>query len=107
MMFKDDRFRYPEVGPNSIRGEDSVLLHALYDKVAVCAARNLGYLYLYTHHGRNTFDKAHHYRIAAFGLAVHDLNERRDILRAAMPHYALPKPYMVVGRDGPAFELSD
>ena len=107
MMFKDDRFRYPEVARTQCAGEDSVLLHALCDEVAVCAARNLGYLYLYTHHGRNTFDKAHHYGIAAFGLAVHDLNERRDILRAAMRHYALPKPYMVVGRDGPAFALDD
>jgi glycosyltransferase involved in cell wall biosynthesis len=107
MMFKDDRFRYPEVGPYSRSGEDSALLHALCDAVAVVAARDLGHLYLYTYHGRNTFTKGHHYRMAAFGRSISDLKARRDTICAAMAHYPVAKPYLVVGRDGPAFGLDD
>jgi len=107
MMFKDDRFRYPEVGPYSRSGEDSALLHDLYDAVAVAAAKDLGHLYLYTFHGRNTFDKGHHYRMAACGRSISDLQARRDTICAAMAHYPVAKPYLVVGRDGPAFSLDD
>ena len=38
MLYRDDRLRYPENGPEARRGEDSVLLNALCDTVAVSAA---------------------------------------------------------------------
>ena len=107
MMFKDDRFRYPEAGPYARRGEDSVLLHSLCAAIVVAAAKDLGHLYLYTYHGRNTFDKDHHYHMAGFGRSVSDLQARSDTIRAAMAYYPVPKPYMVLGRDGPAFVLDD
>src|SRR5262249_10313121 len=65
VMFKDNRFRYPESGPFAQRGEDSALLYQIYDTVPVAAATGLGYLYLYNYHGRNTFDRDHHYRLGA------------------------------------------
>jgi glycosyltransferase involved in cell wall biosynthesis len=107
MMFRDDRFRYPETGPEARRGEDSVLLNALCDAVAVSAAKDLGHLYLYTYHGRNTFSQAHHSHMAAFGRSSSDIQGSLRTIRAAMAHYPVAKPYAVVGRDGPGFILDD
>ena len=107
MMFRDDRFRYPEAGEEARRGEDSVLLNALCDAVEVSAAKDLGHLYLYTYHGRNTFSRDHHYRMAAFGRSSSDIQGRLRTIRAAMAHYRVAKPYAVVGRDGPGFVLDD
>jgi glycosyltransferase involved in cell wall biosynthesis len=107
MMFRDDRFRYPETGPEARRGEDSVLLDALCDAVEVSAAKDLGHLYLYTYHGRNTFSRDHHYRMAAFGRSTSDIQGKLRTIRAAMAHYPIARPYAVVGREGQCFVLED
>ena len=107
MMFRDDRFRYPEAGPEARRGEDSVLLNALCEAVAVSAAKDLGHLYLYTYHGRNTFSREHHHHMAAFGRTSFEIQGKLRTIRAAMAHYPIAKPYAVVGRDGPGFVLDD
>ena len=107
MMFRDDRFRYPETGDEARRCEDSVLLNALYDTVAISAAKDLGHLYLYTYHGRNTFSRDHHHRMAGFGRTSLDIQGKLRTIRAAMAHYPIAKPYALVGRDGPGFVLDD
>ena len=107
MMQKDARFRYPETGPYARRGEDSVLLASLYDHVDVAALRGEGRLYLYTYHGRNTFDREHHRRLVMFSRSVAELAFEREVIRDAMAQYPVPRPYMVIGRDGPAFMLND
>ena len=107
MMFKDERFRYPESGPFAQRGEDSMLLYKIYETVGVVAAKDVGYLYLYTFHGRNTFDREHHYRMSLFSRSVSELEREKEVIRGAMAHYPVAKPYLAVGRDGPAFFLND
>jgi len=107
MMFKDGRFRYPESGPFAQRGEDSMLLYEIYQTVGIVAAKDVGYLYLYTYHGRNTFDREHHYRMGIFSRSVSELEREQAVIRSAMAHYPVAKPYLVVGRDGPAFFLND
>jgi len=107
VMFKDERFRYPESGPFAQRGEDSMLLYDIYDTGSVVAAKGMGYLYLYTYHGRNTFDSAHHYRMSMFSRSIAELENQREIIRGAMAHYPVPKPYLAIGCDGPAFVLND
>jgi len=107
MMVRDDRFRYPETGSFARRGEDSVLLAALCDTVAVSAAKDLGHLYLYTYHGRNTFGMDHHARMAAFGRSFLDLRAKLGVIRAAMAHYPIAKPYLLMGREGTGFVLDD
>ena len=107
VMYKDGRFRYPESGSLAQRGEDSVLLYQIYDTVPVFAAKGMGHLYLYTYHGRNTFDRDHHYRMSAFSRSVSDLQKAREVIRGAMAHYAVAKPYIAIGCDGPAFVLND
>ena len=107
VMFKDDRFRYPESGPFARRGEDSLMLNELYDAVPVVAAKAVGYLYLYTYHGRNTFNRDHHYGLRAFSRSVSELRRDSEVIRGAMSEYPVPKPYDVVGRDGLAFVVND
>lgn len=107
MMFKDDRFRYPESGPYALRGEDSAFLSTVCAAVPVAPLRGKGYLYLYTYHGRNTFPKEHHYRLSMFSLAVSDLRQREEAIRKAMMYYPVAKPFVVIGRDGPAFVLNE
>ncbi len=105
MMRKDDRFRYPESGASATRGEDSALLDQLWDAVPVASLVGKGYLYLYTYHGRNTFDREHHHRMSLFGRPIADLVRDEEVIRKAMRHYPVPKPYLVVGSDGPAYLL--
>ena len=107
MMERDSRYRYPETGPFTSRGEDSALLWSLYDRVRVVPVRGQGHLYLYTYHGRNTFDRDHHHRMALFSLSAGELTARRELIRAAMTQYPVPRPFVVIGRDGPAYMLND
>ena len=107
MMYADARFRYPESGPFARRGEDTALLNSLCDQVPVAGLRGQGHLYLYTYHGSNTFDREHHHRMAIFSRPVAQLVSQRDHICSAMVHYPVPRPYLVIGRDGPAFMLND
>ena len=84
-----------------------MLLKALCDTVAVSAAKDLGHLYLYTYHGRNTFGQDHHNRMAMFGRSSFDIQGKIPTIRAAMAHYPVAKPYTVMGRDGLGYVLDD
>lgn len=106
MLFKDDRFRYPEIGQYSQQGEDTIFLYSLYDSVPVIPFTGMGYLYLYTYHGRNTFSKEHHYRLSQFSPTAVELHQRAEKIRQAVTHYPIQKPVVVVGRDRPAFALN-
>jgi glycosyltransferase involved in cell wall biosynthesis len=103
MMHRDPRFRYPEEGVISRQGEDSVLLHMLYQNASVKPLIGAGHLYLYRFHGRNTFSREHHYNLANFRKPVAFLQAHQEILRSAVRSYTLPQPCYAVGREGPAF----
>jgi glycosyltransferase involved in cell wall biosynthesis len=96
LMYKDERFRYPESGPSAIRGEDDALIDQIYSYVDVADLSSFGYLYIYTYHGKNTFSKDHHARLAiqsSSGLEF--IRERRHALVQALDYYRLPMPYAV------------
>lgn len=107
MMRNDDRFRYPEDGPFARRGEDTMFLYALCDEVPVVPLHGAGHLYLYTFHGRNTFDRQHHHGLARCSITAAELEGRRDVVLSAMRNYPVPRPYAVIGRDGPAFTVNE
>lgn len=107
MAFKDRRFRYPESGPYVSRGEDSVFLHEIYRSVPVAPLSGMGYVYLYSYHGRNTFSKEHHYNLRRFSASRSRLNEKVETIRQALEYYPVPKPVTVLGSDGVAFVLND
>jgi glycosyltransferase involved in cell wall biosynthesis len=106
MMHRDERFRYPERGPAARQGEDSALLEALHARLPVAHLSGIGHMYLYQFHGRNTFSREHHYRLAGFRMPTEFLNDNAAKLREAARHYPIPRPIYVVGREGPAFALS-
>jgi glycosyltransferase involved in cell wall biosynthesis len=105
MMFRDDRFRYPEHGPSARQGEDSVLLSQIYATVPVAHARDLGHLYLYQYHGRNTFSREHHYHLANFRSTTARMKENEVKLRNAVTYYAIARPVVVMAQEGPVFAL--
>jgi glycosyltransferase involved in cell wall biosynthesis len=109
MMHRDvrgARFRYPEHGQIARQGEDSALLEALHASLPVAHLSDAGHMYLYQFHGRNTFSREHHYRLAGFRTSTSHLNDNAARIRDAARYYAIPRPVYVVGREGPAFALS-
>jgi hypothetical protein len=107
MMFKDDRFRYPESGEYARRGEDSAFLDSIYKTIPVASLIGMGHLYLYTFHGRNTFSKEHHHRLSTYSVTASEMKAREETIRCALMHYPIARPVVVAGRDGPAFALND
>jgi glycosyltransferase involved in cell wall biosynthesis len=94
---------YPEDGEYARRGEDSVLLASLMDRVPVASMEDAGELWLYTYHGANTFPREHHLRLSSFGAPRAFLAENEERIRAAAEHFPIPRPAVVAGSDGPAF----
>lgn len=107
MMYKDERFRYPENGYYARQGEDSMLLESLYGELPVAHLMGMGHLYLYQYHGRNTFSKEHHYHMTTCAAPAAFLRARAETLRRAVTHYSVAKPLVVCGRDEPAFVLNE
>ena len=103
MMRRDERFRYPEEGPYSRRGEDSVLVEHLNRSVPIARIAGMGHLYLYHYHGGNTFPREHHRRITSCAGPIDRVRAMADDIRRAVDYYPVPKPIPVVGAEGPAF----
>jgi len=106
MLRRDERFRYVEEGAYARRGEDSVFLSQIYRTVPVARLRGLGHLYLYQYHGANTFPREHHLRVTSASADTALLREKEADIRAALSYYAIPRPVVVVGRDGPAYVMN-
>ena len=101
MAYADDRMRYPEAGPLSLRGEDNVVRTQIFSFGSVAGLPDHDYLYLYRFHGRNTHSQGHHRNIAAFGARARvDLAPYVDHLQEALRHYRLPMPYRLRDRSG-------
>jgi glycosyltransferase involved in cell wall biosynthesis len=66
MAWKAAAPRYPETGPTSIKGEDTNVVVGLWKRghIASCAA--MPHLFVYTFHGGNIWDFAHHERLERF-----------------------------------------
>lgn len=105
LMLRDSRFKYPEDGPFARQGEDSIFLETLYRSVSVAHLSGAGHLYLYQYHGRNIFSREHHYHMSNCRTSNAHLQENAARLREAARYYPIPRPYVVVGREGPAFAL--
>jgi glycosyltransferase involved in cell wall biosynthesis len=103
MMFNDPRFRYPVEGRYARQGEDSVLLEQIHAAVPVAPLSGNGHLYLYHYHGRNTFSREHHLHLTNYRAASSHLHANAEKLRDALAYYAIDRPVMVVGREGPVF----
>jgi hypothetical protein len=105
MMYRDPRFRYPEDGPHARQGEDSVFLSRIYDSMPVAKLDGAGHLYLYEYHGRNTFSREHHMRMGHFRKPAPEIAGALDTLREVFAYYDIPRPALVVAREGPVFAV--
>jgi glycosyltransferase involved in cell wall biosynthesis len=106
MTVKDNRFRYPEVGPFAQAGEDLSFAADLCREVPVVMVQGMGWLYLYVFHGENTFSREHYYLIAAQRSFPNEwIQTRSEEIRRAMRYYSTPTPLVVCGAYGPAFNL--
>jgi glycosyltransferase involved in cell wall biosynthesis len=106
MMRRGLPVRYPEKGPYARQGEDSVLLDRLWSTTTVVPLRGAGHLYLYQFHGRNTFSRAHHYRLSGCRTGVAHVHENAARIREAVTHFPIARPLFVLGREGPAFAIA-
>lgn len=106
MARRDACSRYPETGPLSRTGEDSVLLAQIAAERTVVPFSEAGYLNVYCYHGANAFPEVHHRRIATRGGQSADfIRDRRPILSNALERYRLPGPYRVrTGNGSVVFE---
>jgi glycosyltransferase involved in cell wall biosynthesis len=105
-MVKDDRFRYLETGLHARLGEDLDLAERLCRQTSVATLANMGWLYLYTFHGRNTWTKEHHYAIPARRSFPNEWVEARSAeLRRAARYYAIPDGVAMCGSGGRVFDL--
>jgi len=100
MMYQDSDFRYPEDGPYSRRGEDSVLVSHLFHTRSVARLAGVGHLYLYRFHGANTFDEAHHRRITSCCAPSAVIQPFADQIREALSYFPVPKPVALFGSEG-------
>lgn len=99
MSWRDARFRYPESGADSRRGEDSALLEQLLAQgVRVEGLGGAGYLFVYTYHGKNTFPEEHH--DAHVSASWSFLEKRMGPLMHALESFALPMPYTIEAQNG-------
>jgi len=105
MMRRGLPVRYPEEGPYARQGEDSVVLNTLWRTTAVVPLRGSGHLYLYQFHGRNTFSRAHHYRLSGCRTGVAHLQENAGRIREAVTHFPIARPLFVLGWEGAAFAI--
>ena len=103
MMRRDERFRYPEAGPYSTHGEDSVMVDQLWHNARVARVGGMGHLYLYQYHGRNTFSREHHLHITSCAGANERIEAMGEKIREAVHYYPVPKPIPVLGASGPVF----
>lgn len=108
MMVKNDRFRYAETGPDAQLGEDLAIAAQLCREVPVAMLGGMGWLYLYIFHGGNTCSEQHHYEITSRrSISNESVETRSGEIRRALQYYPIPRPVIVCGRQGPAFNIQN
>jgi hypothetical protein len=98
--------RYPKDGPHAVRGDDSALLGAPLEGVPVVHLEDAGHLWLSTFRGDDVSAREHRARMNELGARRVFVGEREQRIRETLAHYAIPRPVVVSGRDGPAFAVA-
>jgi hypothetical protein len=105
MMYKDTRFAYPAQGPDAHKGEDSTFLRAFYNEKRIARLSGAGPLYLYTCHGRNTFDIDHHEGQRNTSFPLQFVQAQEQYLKPLIGQYQINRPCAVATREGTAFSI--
>jgi glycosyltransferase involved in cell wall biosynthesis len=99
--------RYPESGPDSIRGEDKALVTEIQGLGGYHELAGMPHLYVYVSHGANTWDDGHH-RMLADKMAISKglLKRYEADLRAGLAAFDFGGQIVTVkGPNGEAFTL--
>jgi glycosyltransferase involved in cell wall biosynthesis len=108
MVRRESTARYPELGAEASRGEDSVYARALVAEGPVVHLAGRPELFVYVHHGRNTYASSHHMMLAtSLGLSRGLLLRRRPEIErwiAEIPSIAA-RGVRVMGSHGEAFSV--
>jgi hypothetical protein len=107
MCLRELQVKYPESGPDSVRGKDTALISQIRELGGYYALTGVPHLYVYVSHGANTFGDGHH-RMLAEKLAVSKglLRRHESELRAGLAAFDFDESKIVVmGRNGEAFSL--
>jgi glycosyltransferase involved in cell wall biosynthesis len=92
LAYKDVIPRYP----HDSRHEDSTVQEVLLAKTRTAMLSGYGYLYIYTFHGSNTFEHAHHAALTrSLGFEAATLRERRSAIEAWLGEYEINPPVSV------------
>jgi len=93
---------YPETGPQSEKGEDHLFQRELAKRYKIALLRKCGYLYVYSFHGRNTWDLNHHSRHASVMALPFDSVRPQlgPLYRQLTPLLGHEFPVTLVCRDG-------
>jgi glycosyltransferase involved in cell wall biosynthesis len=60
-----------------------------------------GWLYIYTYHGKNTFEHSHHEFITmCYGITRQQLEDRAATIASALAHYPIEAPLYIIDREG-------
>jgi glycosyltransferase involved in cell wall biosynthesis len=97
--------RYPSAGNFCCAGEDSILaLGLLEDEESVLLLNGVGYLHVYTYHGKNVWDVEHHMKISKErSLTISSILQKRDRICQTLDYLDFGGPIKVTGREGLAF----
>lgn len=108
LVRRDAAPRYPEEGPTSVRGEDSVAIAQLVERDGLGVVTGMPHLYLYVTHGQNTWNAEHHLMIAdRLSTSSAKLRRHEAALRAGLAAYDFgPGEVTVRGSNGVAFVLN-
>jgi glycosyltransferase involved in cell wall biosynthesis len=102
---RDVAARYPEIGPDCQRGEDTSFCLRLMAEGTVHFVDDAAQLYIYVNHGNNTSGDDHHHMLArSLGISRARLARREATVREALEQAALALDEVRVhGNNGLAF----
>jgi glycosyltransferase involved in cell wall biosynthesis len=93
LAYKDVILRYPD---DFSRHEDSAVQEKLLAKTRTAMLSGYGYLYIYTFHGSNTFEHAHHAALArSLGFEAATLRELRSAIETWLSECEMDLPISV------------
>jgi glycosyltransferase involved in cell wall biosynthesis len=98
---------YPEAGERAMRGEDMEVMWQLQGRGRYHVMIESPHLFVYVSHGQNTYDEAHHRRIATgFGLSLDVIQAQEAALREGLAAFDFgPGEVRVQASNGLAFTL--
>jgi hypothetical protein len=102
-------FKYPASGMHSSAGEDSILAHQLCEKNnRVVLLNGMGYLQVYSFHGKNVWDIDHHAVLSARrSESIGFMQQHQREIVESLNYFRLSPEVKVMGRNGLAFTYKE